>query len=83
MKKLFFALMLFSTVASATEAKLCSSKTKAGADCKSAILMQDGKCRAHSELSPRCGAVTKAGSPCKWVVKTDGEKCKNHLITSK
>lgn len=74
--------MLFGAVASAQEKKLCSSKTKAGEPCKSTILMKDGKCRSHSELSPRCNAQTKAGTPCKWVVKTEGEKCKNHLLTN-
>ena len=82
MKKLLFVLMLLGAVASAQETKerkTCSAKTKAGEPCKSTIIMKDGKCRSHSELSPRCNAQTKSGTPCKWVVKTEGDKCKNHL----
>lgn len=63
------------------EKTTCKAIKKDGAPCQSTILMKDGFCRSHSQLSPRCGAQTKAGAPCQWVVKTDGEKCKNHSVS--
>lgn len=60
------------------ERPTCTATTTAGNPCKGTILMNDGKCRAHSETTPRCGATTSAGKPCRMAVKKIGSKCKHH-----
>ena len=83
MKKLLFALMLFGAVAAAQETKerkTCSAKTKAGEPCKGTILMKDGKCRSHSNLTFRCSGETKSGERCKIPVSKAGDFCKHHEL---
>ena len=81
MKKLIiYGLIALSFASTAQQKPTCTALTTAGNPCKSTILMQDNKCRVHSDLTPRCGAMTSKGKPCKIAVKKEGIKCKHHSL---
>ncbi len=80
MKKLLICgLIALSFAATAQQKTTCTATTTAGNPCKSTILMQDNKCRVHSDLTPRCGETTSKKTACKMPVKVAGEKCKHHI----
>lgn len=82
MKYLFSLLLLFSvfTIQAqvAQSANQCSALTTKGVQCKNKAVESDGKCKIHSDNTPRCNQLTKSGKPCKMVVKNPGDKCHNH-----